>query len=372
MAKQILVTGGAGFIGSHVTDQLLDAGHSVRILDNLSKQVHGAQRRRPAYLNREVELMVGDVRDPAAVERALRGVDRVCHLAAAVGVGQSMYQIDEYTSVNNLGTATLLQGLISRPIERLVVASSMSIYGEGSYQGPDGRPALAAPRSPAQLKAKDWEVHDRSGQTLTPIPTLEDKPPGLGSVYALSKYDQERLCCMVGEAYGIPTIALRLFNVYGPRQALSNPYTGVLAIFAARFMNGNPPLIFEDGNQQRDFVSVHDVARACVAALEAPPDVRAVVNIGSGNAYRVREVADSLARVMGRPDIAAELTGNYRVGDIRHCFSDITLAKELLGYRPRVHFEDGLMELAGWLEHEKATDTVSQAHAELAARGLTI
>jgi dTDP-L-rhamnose 4-epimerase len=372
MARTVLITGGAGFIGSHLTDQLLSAGYTVRILDNLSKQVHGARRRRPVYLNREAELIVGDVRDPSAVQRALQGVDSVCHLAAAVGVGQSMYQVDEYTSVNNFGTATLLQALITKPVERLVVASSMSIYGEGSYRTADGRSATAAPRTHAQLKRKDWEVRDSSGEILTPIPTDEAKPAALGSVYALSKFDQERLCCMVGDAYGIPTIALRFFNVYGPRQALSNPYTGVLAIFAARILNANRPLIFEDGEQQRDFVSVHDVARSCVAALEAPSDRRAVLNIGSGNAYRVREIAERLASVMGRPNLAPELTGNYRVGDIRHCFSDIGLAQDVLGYTPRVAFEAGLSELAQWLETEKATDTVSQAHAELAARGLTI
>jgi dTDP-L-rhamnose 4-epimerase len=324
------------------------------------------------YLHSDADLSVGDVRDASAVKRSLRGVDSVCHLAAAVGVGQSMYQVDEYTSINNLGTATLLQELIAQPVERLVVASSMSIYGEGSYRTADGQPATAAPRTHVQLKAKDWEVRDASGKQLTPIPTRETKPAALGSVYALSKFDQERLCCMVGDAYGIPTFALRFFNVYGPRQALSNPYTGVLAIFAARILNGNRPLIFEDGEQQRDFVSVHDVARACVAALEAPPEARAVLNIGSGHAYRVREIAERLAHVMGQPNLAPELTGNYRVGDIRHCFSDIGAAQDVLGYKPRVAFEAGLAELAQWLEHEKATDTVSQAHAELAARGLTI
>ncbi|HKU38037.1 MAG TPA: SDR family NAD(P)-dependent oxidoreductase [Polyangiales bacterium] len=372
MARTVLITGGAGFIGSHLTDQLLDAGYSVRILDNLSKQVHGTRRRRPAYLRSDAELIVGDVRDADAVRRALHGVDRVCHLAAAVGVGQSMYQIDEYTSVNNLGTATLLQALIERPVERLVVASSMSIYGEGSYRTSAGQLATPVPRSAAQLKAKAWEVRDASGETLTPVPTPETKPPLLGSVYALSKYDQERLCWMVGEAYGIPTIALRFFNVYGPRQALSNPYTGVLAIFAARMLNGNRPLIFEDGCQQRDFVSVHDVARACCTALEAVPECKAVLNVGSGQAYRVSEIAERLAAVMGRQNLTPELTGTYRVGDIRHCFADIQLARELLAYAPRVSLEAGLVELAHWLEHEVATDQVSQAHAELAARGLTI
>jgi dTDP-L-rhamnose 4-epimerase len=223
------------------------------------------------------------------------------------------------------------------------------------------------------LKAKDWEVRSAAGEILSPVPTSENKTPHLGSVYALSKFDQERLCCLVGDAYEIPTIALRLFNVYGPRQALSNPYTGVLAIFAARLMNGNRPLIFEDGEQQRDFVSVHDVARGFCAALEVQaPRQSLVLNIGSGNAYRVREIAERLALALGRPDLEPELTGNYRVGDIRHCFADIALARDVLNYTPRVSFEAGLIELAQWLEHEVATDQVSQAHAELAARGLTL
>jgi dTDP-L-rhamnose 4-epimerase len=372
MAIRVLVTGGAGFIGSHVTDRLLTAGYDVRIIDSLSAQVHGPRRRRPIYLSADAELIVADVRDAAALRKALRGVDRVCHLASAVGVGQSMYQIDEYTSVNNLGTAVLLQALIEQPVERLVVASSMSIYGEGSYETRDGTPAVARPRSIEQLKRKDWQVRSAAGELLQPIPTTEAKPPALGSIYALSKFDQERMCCMVGEAYNLPTIALRFFNVYGPRQALSNPYTGVLAIFAARLLNGNRPLIFEDGEQMRDFVSVHDVARACLAALEAPAETRAVLNIGAGRAFRVREIAERLADVLNRPDLGPELTGNYRVGDIRHCFADISLAREALDYTPTVSFEAGLTELAEWLEHEVASDHVSQAHAELASRGLTL
>ncbi len=372
MAKRVLITGGAGFIGSHVTDRLLEDGFEVRILDNLSEQVHGARRRRPAYLARQAELIVGDVREPDIVRRALRDVDRVCHLAAAVGVGQSMYQVDEYTSVNNLGTAVLLQALIERPVERLVVASSMSIYGEGSYVNARGESTPARARDLEQLKRKAWEVRSSAGDVLSPVPTTEAKPPGLGSIYALSKYDQERMCCLIGDAYDVPTVALRLFNVYGPRQALSNPYTGVLAIFASRLKNGNAPLIFEDGEQQRDFVSVHDVARAVCLALDAPRSTRAVVNIGSGHAYRVREVAERLADVMGCSEIAPELTGNYRVGDIRHCFADISLARDVLGYAPAVPFEAGLAELASWLEHEEASDQVREAHAELASRGLTI
>ena len=270
MRKQVLITGGAGFIGSHLANELLEYGYRVRVLDNLCEQVHGPERRRPGYLNPDVELQVGDVRDPTAVAKALRNVDAVYHFVAAVGVGQSMYEIAEYTSVNNLGTAVLLEALIKKPIQRLIVASSMSLYGEGLYQDARGAITDAAARTIEQIRDADWEVRDKLGNPLTPIPTPETKPPSLNSIYALNKYDQEQMCLMIGRAYNIPAVALRFFNIFGPYQALSNPYTGVLAIFAARLLNNRPPLINEDGMQKRDFVSVYDVARACRLALESP------------------------------------------------------------------------------------------------------
>ena len=270
MSKNILITGGAGFIGSHLVDELLTDGYRVRALDNLSPQVHGSDGSRPSYLNPEVELTVGDIRDPEVVRQALKGIDVVYHFAAVVGVGQSMYEIGKYTSTNNLGTAVLLEALIEQPVERLIVASSMSIYGEGLYQTPDGSLCAGFQRTQDQLKTGEWEVRNSAGEVLKPVPTPETKQPSLASVYALSKYDQERMCLMIGQSYGIPTVALRFFNTYGTRQSLSNPYTGVLAIFASRLLNNNPPLIFEDGYQQRDFVSIHDVVQACRLALEVP------------------------------------------------------------------------------------------------------
>ena len=368
---QVLITGGAGFIGSHLADVLLERGHRVRALDNLTEQVHGSARARPPYLDPEVELRIGDVRDPMAVRRALKGVDLVVHLAAAVGVGQSMYEIAHYTDVNNRGTAVLLEALIDRPVERLVVASSMSVYGEGAYRAADGSVVTDATRSLREIRRGHWEP-TRGGAPLTPIPTPETKPSALTSVYALSKFDQERLCLLVGEAYDLPTVALRFFNVFGPRQALSNPYTGVLAIFASRLLNDNPPRVFEDGHQQRDFVSVTDVARACALAMDAPDAVGQVINVGSGRAYTVREVAARMAEALGKPGIAPEITGKYRVGDVRHCVADITRARTLLGYEPRVRFEDGLGELAEWLAGQDACDRVDDASAELAARGLAV
>jgi dTDP-L-rhamnose 4-epimerase len=370
--KQVLITGGAGFIGSHLADRLLARGHRVRVLDALVPQVHGPGRERPEYLHPDVELQVGDVCDAQAVERALRGVDAVYHLAAAVGVGQSMYEVAHYTAVNNLGTAVLMEALIQRPVERLVVASSMSIYGEGLFRTPAGELVPGGGRTREQLKAARWEVCGADGEPLAPVPTPEWKQPALSSIYALGKFDQERMCLLTGHAYGIPTVALRFFNVYGTRQALSNPYTGVLAIFASRLLNGNAPLIFEDGLQQRDFVSVHDVTRACVLALERDEAVGGVFNIGSGQPISVRAVAAAVAEVMGRSHLRAEVTGKYRVGDVRHCFADITLARQVLGYEPQVPFHEGLAELAGWLRGQVAHDHVAQARAELEARGLTV
>ena len=369
--KKILITGGAGFIGSHLADELISNGYSVRVLDNLSEQVHGADAVRPEYLNPEAELIIGDVRDRNAVDRALQGVDAVYHFAAMVGVGQSMYQIKDYTDVNNVGPAVLLEALIENPVKKLVVASSMSIYGEGLYTDNSGATFHQMSRNLSDLRNQNWETYSNGGEALTPLPTPENKTPNLSSVYALSKYDQERLCLITGAAYNIPTTALRFFNVYGTRQALSNPYTGVLAIFASRLLNNNSPMLFEDGNQKRDFVHVKDVARACRLALENPAADGEVFNIGSGNQYTVSFIADKLAEVMNK-NIKPEISGKYRVGDIRHCFADLSKAKALLGYEPQVRFDDGLRELADWLEGQIAVDSVSRANEELALRGLTV
>ncbi len=359
----ILVTGGAGFIGSHLADALLERGHRVRVLDALVEQVHGGTEW-PDYLADDVELIVGDVRDRGLVAEALDGADAVVHLAARVGVGQSMYELDEYVSANSHGTAVLLQALVDRPVRKLVVASSMSIYGEGLYT-----PEPAVERSRSDLEARRWEPRGAGGEQLAPLPTPETKECSNSSVYALTKYDQERLCLVYGAAYGVPTVALRFFNVYGPRQALSNPYTGVLAIFASRLLNGKPPLVYEDGQQRRDFVHVADVARACMLALEQDGADGLAVNVGSGRSVTVEEIARKLAAVLGI-EIEPELTGRYRAGDIRHCFADIARARRLLGFEPRVTLEDGMRELAEWLRTQTADDRVDQATAELTARGL--
>ena len=368
----VLVTGGAGFIGSHVANLLAESGSRVRVIDALEAQVHGEEPGFPAHLHVDVERIEGDIRDPNALAMALEDVTHVCHLAAAVGVGQSMYEIEHYVDVNNRGTALLLEALMDRPLQRLVVASSMSVYGEGLYRqrGGDGaqycEPSL---RSRAQLSEAQWEIDNGDG-ALEPIPTPETKHVAPASIYALSKYDQEQMCLMFGSAYNVPTVALRFFNAYGPHQALSNPYTGVLAIFASRCLNGNSPLIFEDGLQRRDFVSVRDVARACQLALTTPA-VGQTFNIGSGEPRTVLEVARSVIDAVNAP-VDPLVTGKYRIGDIRHCFADISKARRLLGYEPQVKFEDGLVELAEWLAGTSANDNFMRASAELDRRGLTL
>jgi dTDP-L-rhamnose 4-epimerase len=374
VARRVLVTGGAGFVGSHLVDALLARGDAVRILDNLDPQVHGPEQRVPAWVPAEAELIRGDIRDVETVRRSLAGVDLVYHLAAAVGVGQSMYQPAAYTAVNTLGTANLLQALVDDrgSVERVVVASSMSIYGEGRYTRPDGREPRVSARSLEQLKRHEWELRDPDGVELAPAPTDEAKALESTSIYALTKADQEKMVLMIGEAYGIPSVALRFFNIYGPRQALSNPYTGVAAIFSSRLLNGQAPLIYEDGEQRRDFVSVRDIVQALLLASHEDAAVGKALNVGSGRAVTVREVAETLARVLGT-DAEPEVTGKYRVGDIRNCWADISLAREVLGYEPTVTFEQGMEELVGWLREQERPESAVEAHAaELAARGLTL
>lgn len=371
MSERILITGGAGFVGSHLADRLLANGYQVRILDNLSEQVHGNSNSWPDYLDDRIERIYGDVCDAEMIDIALQDVSAVFHFAAAVGVGQSMYEIRHYTQVNNCGTAVLLEALAKSPVKKLVVASSMSVYGEGLYQDRAGDTFAPGERPEAALKEGRWEL-DNGSQILRPLPTPESKATAPSSVYALSKYDQERLCLMVGAAYKIPTTALRFFNIYGTRQSLSNPYTGVLAIFSSRFLNNRPPVIFEDGHQRRDFVSVHDVAQACQLALENPKSNGEVFNIGSGTNYSILDIANMVGDILQKPHLKPEISSEYRVGDIRHCFADISKAKTLLGYEPQVNLEQGLAELAHWLEHQQAEDRVDSMRNELSSRGLSV
>jgi dTDP-L-rhamnose 4-epimerase len=366
-----LVTGGAGFIGSHLVDRLLADGSAVRILDSLDSQVHDG---RPGYLAADAELVAGDVRDRDVVARCLDGVDRVVHLAAAVGVGQSMYEIERYTSVNAVGAAVLLERVLEfrDRIEKLVVASSMSIYGEGLYRCPAEDVEVAPPPRPeSQLAAREWEVRcPGCGAELEPLPTPETKPLQPTSVYAVGKRDHEELTLAVGRAYGIPATALRFFNVYGPRQALSNPYTGVAAIFSSRLLNGRAPLVFEDGRQSRDFVHVRDVAAAVRAALEPGAGDGEALNVATGRSVTVTEIATTLAGALGS-SIEPEVRNEYRAGDIRHCFGDAAHVRDALGWSATTPFADGMAELADWLAGQTAVDRVDEATAALARRGLT-
>jgi dTDP-L-rhamnose 4-epimerase len=366
----VVITGGAGFIGSHLADELLRHGHTVRLLDNLDPQVHRTQQR-PPYLHPGAELVVGDVRDEPCTTRCLKGTDAVFHLAAKVGVGQSMYEFTTYSSVNDLGTATLLQAMIATPVRKLVVASSMSIYGEGLMSDAEGRRIETAERTAEDLRRGQWDPRDAVGKPLRPLPTPEDKRPTLNSVYALGKFTQERMCLLAGRAHGIETTALRFFNVYGPRQALSNPYTGVLAIFASRLLNAKPPLVFEDGQQRRDFVHVRDVARACRLALETGNGAGQAINVGSGHSISIAEVAEKLIEALGlRQHIRPHITGQFRIGDIRHCFADISRARQALGFEAQIDFDEGLRELVDWLAREPAVDLTEVALNELTSRGL--
>jgi dTDP-L-rhamnose 4-epimerase len=365
--SKILVTGGAGFIGSHVVDRLVERGDDVIVLDNLDPQVHGPAAARAPYLPPAARFIHGDVRDPAAVATALDGVGAVIHLAAAVGVGQSMYTPHYYTSVNVDGQGVLMEAMAAEPSRwrRFVVASSMSIYGEGAYRCGAHGVVTPLPRSEERLARGDWEPPCPLCATpLKPILTGEQKPLQHSSIYAITKKTQEELALCFGAAYGLPTLALRFFNVFGSRQALSNPYTGVAAIFMARLKNGRAPLVFEDGGQSRDFVHVSDVADAVVRALDAPAHVSGAFNVCTGRPVTVRRVAEVLAERLGL-DLAPEIVGRYRAGDIRHCVGDPTRMREVLGFAARTSFAEGLDELIAWAERQSAQDRVDASMAEL-------
>lgn len=368
--SRVLVTGGAGFIGSHLVAALLKQGHSVQVLDSLVSQVHGTGRVDPPG---GTDFIQADVRDRAAVDGALDGVDVVFHQAAEVGVGQSMYDIQRYVDANSNGVAVLLEAIVARrdQIKKLVVASSMSIYGEGAYVCPKSCASMKPWARPlAQLEAREWELKCADcGANLKPVPTDETKRLEPSSVYAVTKQDHEQLCLVVGRAYDIPTVALRYFNVYGPGQALSNPYTGAMAIFSSRLLNRQPPLIFEDGKQSRDFVNVADIVQANLLAMESDEANYQAINVGTGHASTIIDVARHLAEGL-RVDVEPEVVGKFREGDIRHCVADITRARELLGYEPRVALKTGIEELLNWVKEQHAEDSVEKATQELAARGL--
>jgi dTDP-L-rhamnose 4-epimerase len=369
--EKILVTGGAGFIGSHLVDRLVKEGHDVAVLDNFYPQVH--QGKTPSYLNKGAAYIEGDIRDEGALKKALKGADVVFHYAAKVGVAQSMYQIKEYVGANTHGTAILWDYLINNKIKirKFIMASSMSIYGEGAYECQ--RCGVVSPhiREEKDLKARRWEpACPVCRGALKSLPTTEEKKLLSTSIYAITKKDQEEISLNIGIAYKIPTVALRFFNVYGPRQALSNPYTGACAIFSSRIKNDKPPLIYEDGAQRRDFVSVSDIVEASVLAMRSQDADYGYFNVGSGHAATINEVASTLVSLYGK-NLSLQVTNTYRRGDIRHCYADISKI-EKIGYRPKVTLKEGLKLLVEWGKLEEAVDRTDAANRELDSRRLKL
>ena len=388
---KVLVTGGAGFIGSHLVDGLIEKGYEVRVIDNLEPQVHpvrsevsnGVHRgKEPDYLNKKAEYIFGDIRKREDLKRAISGVEAVFHLASRVGVGQSQYEIDRYIETNIGGTGLLLDTLINCPnkVKKVILAGSMSSYGEGLYRCLNCAKIRVRPdlRSEEQLKKKEWELKcPICDKTITPVPISEDDELRVNSVYALTKKAQEEISLLIGKTYGIPVVILRYFNVYGPRQSLSNPYTGVMAIFLSRLKNNQPPVIYEDGLQSRDFISVYDIVKANILSLEKKEADFETFNVGTGKPRTILEVAEILSSSLGKASFATtkkggepEISGRFRKGDVRHCFADIKKIKNKLGFEAEVSFSDGIRDLIRWSKRAEAKDYFEKAEEELKRRKL--
>jgi dTDP-L-rhamnose 4-epimerase len=370
--SNILITGGAGFIGSHLADSLIEQGHHVRLFDNLHPQVHGEAQRPPDYLNPAATFIRGDVTNPDQVNAALEGVEVVFHMASRVGVAQSMYEISDYVHTNVYGTAVLLNAIVDKrhSVRKVIVPASMTSYGEGTYVLPGSKESIRPPlRTEADVTDGIWELHTPEGEIMQPVPTPESAHTNNNSIYALTKHTQEEMTLMICARYGIPATVLRYFNVYGPRQSLSNPYTGVTAIFLSRIKNGNPPLIYEDGLQTRDFIHVKDVVRANILAMESDTANGHVYNVGTGIPTPIKTVAELAAKLLGTT-IQPHITGQFRKGDIRHCFADITAIQHDLGFTPGISLEQGMAQLVEWSRSEVAVDHVDQATRDLTSRGL--
>jgi dTDP-L-rhamnose 4-epimerase len=364
---KILITGGAGFVGSHLVDELANK-HEIVVYDNLEPQVH---KNVPEYLNNGAEFIREDIRDRAKLKDVISDSEIIFHEAAMVGVGQSMYQIEKYMDVNTMGTAKLLDILANEEndVKKLIVASSMSIYGEGKYECSECGILYPPLRSNERLKMREWDMKCPScGKAAKPVPTDENKPLQPTSIYAISKRDQEEMCITTGRAYGIPTVALRYFNIYGPRQALSNPYTGVCAIFSSRIKNNNPPIIFEDGLQTRDFISVHDIVSANLLVMEKSKANYETFNVGTGKPVSILDIACTLSELYGK-NLEPVIVNKFRAGDIRHCYADVSKLKKM-GFKPEFSFEDGMRELVEWGMTQEAEDKSDSAYLELKERGL--
>jgi len=345
MARRALVTGGAGLIGSHVVDLLVNEGWKVRILDNLEPQTH--RRAKPAWINQKAEFVHGDLRDREAITAALDNIDFVFHQAA---YGGYMPEITKFVHVNSLGTAQMLEVIREKklPIKKIVVASSQAVYSEGAGHCPKHRLVFPAVRPVEQLRNGDWQVHCPLCDMATKsVPTPEDAPIGGETVYGLTKVDQERLVLLWGKQLGIPTVALRYSCTYGPRQSIFNPYTGVIAIFCTRLLNNLPAVLYEDGEQTRDFSFVGDIALANLLAAETDKLDGLPVNIGSGRGTPIREIAEQVSDALNI-DITPEINGEFRPGEMRHLISDTTLAASA-GYRPTVDLGEGIGSYVNWI-----------------------
>jgi dTDP-L-rhamnose 4-epimerase len=373
--RDILVTGGAGYIGSHLVDALVARDYHVTVLDNLEPQVHRSGTW-PSYANPKAKYVRGDVRDRSVFEPLVLRSQAVVHFGAAVSVGQSMYQIDRYVDVNTRGTALLLDILVNtkHSVEKVIVASSIGVYGEGAYHCAQHGVVAPTIRSEQQLAMRDWEQRCPYCSThVRSIPTPEDKALYRDNIYSMTKYHQEEMVLLIGKTYGIPSVAPRFFNVYGPRQSLSNPYAGVAAIWLSRLLNGKPPIVFEDGGQLRDFVSIHDVVDCLVLMLEKPGADYLPVNIGSGETITILDIAKLLTRLLGI-SIEPHVTQTGRKFDIRHNTADISRARQTLGYAPRVSLEEGFSELIEWAKTtpDVAVDFFDKALQELQDKGLLV
>ncbi len=365
--KRALVTGGAGLIGSHITDLLLANGYTVRILDNLEPNTH--KHGKPAWVNSQAEFVQGEVQDAATVRAALQDIDVVFHEAA---YGGYMPEISKYVLVNSFGTAQMLEIIRDEklPIRKLVVASSQAVYSEGAALCPEHGHVVPLIRPVEQLRAGDFAVHcPLCGKPTTSISTPESTPGGGETVYALTKVDQERLVLLWGKQTGIPTVALRYSCTYGPRQSLFNPYTGVIAIFCTRLLNNQPPVMYEDGGQTRDLCFVEDIARANLLAMQSDKLDGLPVNVGSGRATSVRDLARIIAEKLG-VDLAPLARGEFRPGEIRSLISDISRVRTI-GYEPSVTIEEGIGRYVDWIKTQGTVkDYFAEIEAGLRAKGI--
>ncbi len=373
MGKKVLVTGGAGFIGSHTVDALIERGDTVRVYDNLTEQVHGKNAQRPPYLHADAEFIKGDVRDRDCLKQAMDGMDVIIHDAAEVGVGQSMYSIDQYISANVQGTGILWDILVNdrTSIQKVLVASSMSLYGEGKYRCADHGVFSPKCRPEQQMKDGIWEMLcPECRNPAEPVPTDEEKELDTTSVYAQSKKDQEVYSLMIGKAYKIPTVAARYFNCYGPRQSLNNPYTGAAAIFCSCVLNDKAPMIYEDGLQMRDMINVRDLVRAKLILLDSADADYGIFNIGTGKPSSILQIAETLIKLRNK-SFKPNVIRKFRNGDIRHCYADTSRIQKL-GFAPQIDLDQGLKELIAWGDGQETVSQVEDAHQQLVEKGLVV